>query len=98
MIRRPPRSTLFPYTTLFRSEKDPAPGEIVGNVAAERWTDCWGHDHGYTIKRKCRAAFLRRKRISKNRLFAGLPSNGSNSLQYAQHNQDRKIGRQSSEK
>src|SRR5690348_17411304 len=24
MIRRPPRSTLFPYTTLFRSSKDPA--------------------------------------------------------------------------
>src|SRR3712207_7237682 len=23
MIRRPPRSTLFPYTTLFRSELDP---------------------------------------------------------------------------
>src|SRR2546426_3350264 len=23
MIRRPPRSTLFPYTTLFRSDKDP---------------------------------------------------------------------------
>src|SRR5260370_5853626 len=23
MIRRPPRSTLFPYTTLFRSEDDP---------------------------------------------------------------------------
>src|SRR3712207_8918223 len=23
MIRRPPRSTLFPYTTLFRSMKDP---------------------------------------------------------------------------
>src|SRR2546427_2220600 len=30
MIRRPPRSTLFPYTTLFRSEK-PA---VDGNVAA----------------------------------------------------------------
>src|SRR5256885_12660568 len=26
MIRRPPRSTLFPYTTLFRS----GPGEVVG--------------------------------------------------------------------
>src|SRR2546430_7780348 len=26
MIRRPPRSTLFPYTTLFRS---PVPGELV---------------------------------------------------------------------
>src|SRR3712207_8476753 len=24
MIRRPPRSTLFPYTTLFRSERDRA--------------------------------------------------------------------------
>src|SRR3712207_8871219 len=24
MIRRPPRSTLFPYTTLFRSRRDPA--------------------------------------------------------------------------
>src|SRR2546425_6060806 len=23
MIRRPPRSTLFPYTTLFRSQSDP---------------------------------------------------------------------------
>src|SRR3712207_7626290 len=26
MIRRPPRSTLFPYTTLFRSPADGAPG------------------------------------------------------------------------
>src|SRR3712207_9236207 len=25
MIRRPPRSTLFPYTTLFRSRVEPAP-------------------------------------------------------------------------
>src|SRR5256885_1840027 len=28
MIRRPPRSTLFPYTTLFRSEPAPAQVEI----------------------------------------------------------------------
>src|SRR3712207_8217388 len=27
MIRRPPRSTLFPYTTLFRSRHDQADGE-----------------------------------------------------------------------
>src|SRR2546422_4634354 len=26
MIRRPPRSTLFPYTTLFRSHADPGTG------------------------------------------------------------------------
>src|SRR2546430_11903273 len=37
MIRRPPRSTLFPYTTLFRSKAQPMPGAqrtavgLVGN-------------------------------------------------------------------
>src|SRR3712207_6875474 len=45
MIRRPPRSTLFPYTTLFRSQEDhsdpglagdpgPAPAGQAGLVAA----------------------------------------------------------------
>src|SRR2546430_8483676 len=29
MIRRPPRSTLFPYTTLFRSELTPAAREAL---------------------------------------------------------------------
>src|SRR5258705_8960732 len=28
MIRRPPRSTLFPYTTLFRSAANPQPGNV----------------------------------------------------------------------
>src|SRR2546429_6385789 len=30
MIRRPPRSTLFPYTTLFRSNGRPVPAELIG--------------------------------------------------------------------
>src|SRR2546425_10035408 len=30
MIRRPPRSTLFPYTTLFRSVADELPGLEAG--------------------------------------------------------------------
>src|SRR5260370_11978503 len=37
MIRRPPRSTLFPYTTLFRSQLPPAPtdpGKGDGGLAA----------------------------------------------------------------
>src|SRR3712207_8903911 len=33
MIRRPPRSTLFPYTTLFRSAADAPPG-LGGRRAA----------------------------------------------------------------
>src|SRR2546426_11806154 len=37
MIRRPPRSTLFPYTTLFRS---PAPAVALGPPAAR------GEDRG----------------------------------------------------
>src|SRR3712207_7525262 len=52
MIRRPPRSTLFPYTTLFRSECDavtvrghlhlgrrPVPTRAVGAVGAARPED-----------------------------------------------------------
>src|SRR5690242_21390161 len=39
MIRRPPRSTLFPYTTLFRSNSGGAAvnprGELVGIVQGE---------------------------------------------------------------
>src|SRR3712207_7126638 len=34
MIRRPPRSTLFPYTTLFRSRQVLS----YGNVARSKWT------------------------------------------------------------
>src|SRR5260370_16103823 len=42
MIRRPPRSTLFPYTTLFRSLWRFGPTELrvllaVGNLAMFRW-------------------------------------------------------------
>src|SRR5256885_12856130 len=41
MIRRPPRSTLFPYTTLFRSYSNPSittvdvHREMVGQMAAD---------------------------------------------------------------
>src|SRR3712207_8857509 len=36
MIRRPPRSTLFPYTTLFRSLVAPeVSGQLSGTVASE---------------------------------------------------------------
>src|SRR2546430_11797180 len=34
MIRRPPRSTLFPYTTLFRSK--PPPGEVYHAIEAPK--------------------------------------------------------------
>src|SRR3712207_8805226 len=42
MIRRPPRSTLFPYTTLFRSAEGFAGGELKHGVIAliEPGTPC----------------------------------------------------------
>src|SRR5258708_37567867 len=36
MIRRPPRSTLFPYTTLFRSQAA-ALGAMMGGVTVVAW-------------------------------------------------------------
>src|SRR3712207_8199843 len=35
MIRRPPRSTLFPYTTLFRSEEGDAILHLAGRLVGE---------------------------------------------------------------
>src|SRR2546430_12435451 len=53
MIRRPPRSTLFPYTTLFRSLSAGRGGAAIGRpatvpAAADRarqgGSGCWGTD------------------------------------------------------
>src|SRR3712207_7424245 len=46
MIRRPPRSTLFPYTTLFRSEPHPAGGPITLHRREQGRPDRCGADHG----------------------------------------------------
>src|SRR2546426_11907462 len=42
MIRRPPRSTLFPYTTLFRSPVD------GGQARLAAWPPAGGHARGRT--------------------------------------------------
>src|SRR5258706_10965591 len=39
MIRRPPRSTLFPYTTLFRSQKNYVQAVKAYELAADRYID-----------------------------------------------------------
>src|SRR3712207_6936844 len=40
MIRRPPRSTLFPYTTLFRSHTKKYWDELrAGNITQDDWVD-----------------------------------------------------------
>src|SRR2546426_10880900 len=47
MIRRPPRSTLFPYTTLFRSTKHGMPvlEGILASIECEKQAEAPGGDH-----------------------------------------------------
>src|SRR5256885_13338564 len=61
MIRRPPRSTLFPYTTLFRSGRSRSGGTFSSaNVPCSTSTRPWGIERssvtppGYTAARRCR--------------------------------------------
>src|SRR2546422_7428626 len=47
MIRRPPRSTLFPYTTLFRSSADEQGGGADRRRSAQHQAECRARDgHG----------------------------------------------------
>src|SRR2546423_14266823 len=48
MIRRPPRSTLFPYTTLFRSPKKPVI-MLVANDGAPYETPRWFADNKHLL-------------------------------------------------
>src|SRR3712207_7413108 len=57
MIRRPPRSTLFPYTTLFRSHWVPSPhgspvlDDVVAWIDGELWAEYDGGDHTLVVAR-----------------------------------------------
>src|SRR2546425_6595248 len=47
MIRRPPRSTLFPYTTLFRSlRRGPRRGEVLRHQVPDGGPQSRGGDRG----------------------------------------------------
>src|SRR3712207_7449575 len=48
MIRRPPRSTLFPYTTLFRSQSDGT--QEQANASAMSLDKGAANDYGYVAK------------------------------------------------
>src|SRR2546422_3976307 len=54
MIRRPPRSTLFPYTTLFRSRKavrlDQGAGrDLRHTIGSRTWGKLRGWDYNYEL-------------------------------------------------
>src|SRR2546427_9330185 len=49
MIRRPPRSTLFPYTTLFRSERPRAPAACARGEHAQQALPDRGRRHARAV-------------------------------------------------
>src|SRR3712207_7442758 len=57
MIRRPPRSTLFPYTTLFRSPKAGTDRCPIGAESVPR-SDRSRSPHGFGPKRRSRTRSL----------------------------------------
>src|SRR3712207_7358948 len=59
MIRRPPRSTLFPYTTLFRSRPPPRRSAPAPEVPAEQHVDA-----GHRVAVDARLAALRRAPVA----------------------------------
>src|SRR6202453_1925075 len=88
MIRRPPRSTLFPYTTLFRSKRPHRPSACRTECRVRR-------HHGFAIDRKSTrlnsshlyisyAVFCLKKTISKSNVLYE-PSTTRLPLPYSDH-------------
>src|SRR6267142_6075526 len=70
MIRRPPRSTLFPYTTLFRSSATSSPGCPAG----ARWMSGCARSEEHTselqshVNLVCRLLLEKKKKKTNNNL------------------------------
>src|SRR5260221_2205518 len=62
MIRRPPRSTLFPYTTLFRSEGDAG---RIGRIAFQRFLQADGSAVAVDQGRQAQREFQRGARADR---------------------------------
>ena len=74
MIRRPPRSTLFPYTTLFRSER-----WIYKSISVEQWTTLPSHVRQHIIGM---LPFLRPGYITYLSLYTSIKNSSSKILMY----------------
>src|SRR5204862_1121722 len=76
MIRRPPRSTLFPYTTLFRSSFLSAPRQVRGNEhgqfhsASGEWNRSEEHTSELQSRRDLVCRLLLEKKKEKHTIAA----------------------------
>src|SRR2546425_9750019 len=78
MIRRPPRSTLFPYTTLFRSHLTHLYGDEAALIVATgrldrmhpQGTDVWGRSEEHTSELQSLAYLVCRLLLEKKKKLA----------------------------
>src|SRR2546429_5154112 len=80
MIRRPPRSTLFPYTTLFRSHEGPEAvhGQRGGQLHYPR--DHQRRSEEHTSELQSRLHLVCRLLLEKKKKIAGIKQNTRNQL------------------
>src|SRR3989475_1054416 len=71
MIRRPPRSTLFPYTTLFRSPSSShSPGAVprgLGSTVAPSGTSAWVRSEEHTSELQSQSNLVCRLLLEKKK-------------------------------
>ena len=79
-------------------EEDPAPGEVVGDPAAERGSDGGREDGDQAIEGKCLAALLRLEAVGHDGLGHGLHSAAAGALQYAKDEQHGQRGSHAAKK
>src|SRR6266704_1663670 len=83
MIRRPPRSTLFPYTTLFRSHAPDRQPVALMRIGHQRARDGDGRSEEHTSELQSRFDLVCRLLLEKKKLPARshLPHNQKNRIQ-----------------
>src|SRR3712207_8626532 len=86
MIRRPPRSTLFPYTTLFRSERrqqraGASPGSLLQSVHHSLY-DALSHDRSRSHEPAAESGVWRHRHVHVDRKSTRLNSSHAN-ISYA---------------
>src|SRR5205809_3432200 len=86
MIRRPPRSTLFPYTTLFRSasgftgahEVTRRNGRVSGATSVSGTSRCRSEEHTSELQSRlhlvCRLLLEKKKKSKRSRCLRAVPS------------------------
>src|SRR2546430_6707521 len=67
MIRRPPRSTLFPYTTLFRSRLIGSSRSSYGGQAAARPSADWSRSEEHTSELQSQSNLVCRLLLEKKK-------------------------------